>query len=234
MMFASTPTYVPARTGSAGDTGEALTVLVVDDHPIVRFGIASRIQSEWPSARIHEAATIRAAVSLAAELAPNLVILDLRMSDISGAEGVLRMLRAVDKCPILVMSSQSEPSVAARLIQMGVAGFLSKDAEPEELIVAVRRLRAGKPYLMGPVTEYLIASLRSPRQSELLHERLSTQEYRVMLLIASGKAPAQIGDTMHLSPKTVGTYRRRIFEKTGLKNNVELTKHCLKHGLANH
>jgi len=110
---------------------------------------------------------------------------------------------------------------------MGVSGYLPKDRASDELITAVERLREGRRHVTAEMAGLLDG--RSP--STLPHEQLAAQEHRVMLLIASGKSPAEIAETMRLSVKTVGTYRARILEKTAWKNNTELTKYCVQHGL---
>ena len=114
---------------------------------------------------------------------------------------------------------------------MGVSGYLPKDLAGEELVTALRRVLAGGRYVTASMADHLLGLLSGKAASALPHELLSAQEMRVMLLIAAGRPPAQIADLMSLSVKTVGTYRARILEKAGWKNNTELTKYCVQHGL---
>ncbi|MEO7337341.1 MAG: response regulator transcription factor [Caldimonas sp.] len=208
-----------------------MKILIVDDHPIVRFGVSERIKAEWSDAIVEEADNISTAISAVARSVPDAIILDIVMPDISGTEGVTQMLRVARKVPILVHSMNTESAFAGRLLKMGVAGYLSKDAPPGELVTALRRVMDGNHYVTPSMGDYLVAVLGGRAGQGEPHDLLSTQEHRVMLLIAAGKAPAEIGELMHLSAKTVGTYRARIFDKMGWKNNVELTKYCIQHKL---
>jgi two-component system invasion response regulator UvrY len=209
-----------------------MKVLVADDHPIIRIGIRHLIAQEWPSAEIVEAETIEIAVRKFQEHAPDVIVLDLVMPDAVGTEGVARMLRVAGSTPILILSFNDESAYAARLLQMGVSGYLPKDRASAELVVALRRLTEGKRYVTASMADQLVDSLGGRGGPADPHEALSSQEHRVMLLISAGKTPAEIAEIMHLSVKTVGSYRARILEKTGWKNNIELTKYCVQHRLS--
>ncbi len=208
-----------------------MRLLIVDDHPIMRFGVGQLLHKAWPDAVLDEAQTLEEGVAKFNANTPNVVILDLSLPDASGTESATRMLRVAKGTPILVLSLNAESAYAARLLQMGVSGYLPKDRAGDELVTAVERLLDGRRYVTAAMADRLLGLLDGKSPSELPHDLLAPQEHRVMLLIASGKSPAQIAELMHLSVKTVGTYRARIFEKTGWKNNTELTKYCMQHGL---
>ncbi len=208
-----------------------MRLLIIDDHPILRFGVCQLLQKAWPDAIIDEAQTLEEGVATFLANPPDVVVLDLSLPDASGTESASRMLRLAKETPILVLSLNAESAYAARLMQMGVAGYLAKDRASDELVTAVERLLSGRRYVTAEMADRLLGLLDGRSPTTLPHERLATQEHRVMLLIASGMSPAAIADAMHLSVKTVGSYRARIFEKTGWKNNTELTKYCLQHGL---
>jgi DNA-binding NarL/FixJ family response regulator len=208
-----------------------MRVLIVDDHPLMRMGIVQLVRQEWPDAQVDEAPTIAEALQRIAAARPDLVTLDLSLPDAQGTEGASRLLRALPGVPLLVLSLNAEAAYAARLMQMGASGYLPKDRAPDELRVALRRLAEGGRYVTSSMADHLLGLLSGKAPQALPHELLSTQEHRVMLLIAAGQAPAQIAETMHLSVKTVGSYRARILEKTGWANNTELTKYCVHHGL---
>jgi two-component system invasion response regulator UvrY len=217
---------------SANMTSSPVKFLVADDHPIIRLGVRQLIAGAWPDAVIREADTIESAVQLYREFAPDVVVLDLLMPDTTGNEGAVRMLRVAPDTPILVLSGNEETAFASRLLQMGVAGYLQKDRAADELVIALRRLLDGKRYVTPALAEYLVDMIGGRSSNSAPHEMLSSQEHRVMLMMAAGHAPAQIAETMQLSVKTVGTYRARILDKTGWKSNVELAKYCLQNGLA--
>ncbi|MFG6414733.1 response regulator [Roseateles sp. DC23W] len=208
-----------------------MRVLIVDDHPLMRMGIRQLVLQEWPDAQVDEASGIAEALTRAAAARPGLITLDLSLPDAQGTEGASKLLRAVPGVPLLVLSLNAEAAYAARLIQMGASGYLPKDRASDELRVALRRLSEGGRYVTATMADHLLALLSGKAPQALPHEQLSTQEHRVMLLIAAGKTPSQIAETMHLSVKTVGSYRARILEKAGWANNTELTKYCVQHGL---
>jgi DNA-binding NarL/FixJ family response regulator len=208
-----------------------MKVLVADDHPIMRLGIRQLVLKEWPDSEILEAENIAQATEVLSEQSIDLVVLDLVMPDASGTEGVARVLRVAGATPILVLSFNSEAAYASRLLKMGVSGYLPKDRASDELAIALRRVLEGKRYVTASMADHLVDMLGGRSGPVDPHEVLSAQEYRVMLLIAAGKASSVIAEIMNLSVKTVGTYRARILEKTGWKNNVELTKYCLQRGL---
>lgn len=208
-----------------------MRVLIVDDHPIMRFGVAQLLAQAWPQAVLDEAATLEEGLAKLTAHPPDVVILDLSLPDSSGVESATGMLRASRGVPILVLTLNAESAYAARLLQMGISGYLPKDRASEELVLAVQRLLEGRRYVTSAMADRLLGLLEGKSPGRLPHEALATQEHRVMLLIAAGKTPAEIAGLMNLSVKTVGTYRARIFEKTGWKNNTELTKYCVQHGL---
>lgn len=208
-----------------------MRLLIVDDHPLMRMGVSQLVLQEWPDARIDEAATIAEALARIAAQRPDIVTLDLSLPDAQGLEGATRLLRVLPGVPLLVLSLNAEAAYASRLMQMGAAGYLPKDRAPEELRVALRRLLEGGRYVTASMADHLLGLLSGKVPQALPHEQLSAQEHRVMLLIAAGQTPSQIAETMHLSVKTVGSYRARILEKAGWANNTELTKYCVQHGL---
>jgi two-component system invasion response regulator UvrY len=208
-----------------------MRVLVVDDHPILRFGVRQLVTHRWPHADVDEAATLGDAVASCHAARPDVVVLDLVLPDTSGTEGVATMLKAADGVPLLVLSVHEELAYAARVLKMGASGYLPKDRASDDLVTAIERLLEGRRFVTASMAEHLMALLEGKMPSKPVHELLSLQEHRVMLLIADGKSPAQIATIMSLSVKTIGTYRARIMEKTGWRNNTDLTKYCVEHAL---
>ncbi len=205
--------------------------LIVEDHPIMRMGERQLIERTWPGATIDEAGTLVEALALAGRAAPTAVVMDLALPDTSGTEGISAMLQAAPESPILVLSFNAESAYAARLLQMGVAGYLPKDRAGTELVEALQRLVHGRRYVTASMADHLVDLLGGRARQALPHQALSEQEYRVMLSIAAGRPPAQTAEAMGLSVKTVGTYRTRLFTKMKIKSNAELAKYCLQHGL---
>jgi len=205
--------------------------LIVEDHPIMRMGERQLIERTWPGAVIDEAGTLAEALVQANRAAPTAIVMDLALPDSTGTDGVSRMLKAVPASPILVLSFNAESAYAARLLQMGAAGYLPKDRAGAELVEALQRLVHGRRYVTASMADHLVDLLGGRAHQTLPHHALSEQEYRVMLSIAAGRPPAQTAEVMGVSVKTVGTYRTRLFMKMKIKSNAELAKYCLQHGL---
>lgn len=206
--------------------------LIIDDHPLLRLGVRQMLTSRWPEAEVTEAETLADGIREFQLARPDVVLLDLRLPDADGIEGAVRMTRVAGTVPVLVVSQNDEAAHAARLLELGVRGFLPKDRAATDLTIAVQRLLDGGRYLTPEQADRMVDLLgQRARETGLVHEALSTQEFRVTQLIAAGRTPAEIAETMHLSVKTVGSYRARILEKTGWASNAELVKYCLQHGL---
>lgn len=208
-----------------------MRVLIIDDHPVMRFGVRQLIERRWADAYIGEAESLAQGLQQARDAAWDIVVLDLSLPDASGLEGLARLRRAAPKLPVLVLSMHAEAAYASRALQLGAAGYLTKEHAIAELVSAIDRVRSGGRYLSSSLAEQLAGLLSGEQVPGLPHESLSPQEYRVMLLIAAGKTAAEIADSMRLSVKTVGTYRARIIEKTSLANTAEIARYCMKHGL---
>jgi DNA-binding NarL/FixJ family response regulator len=153
------------------------------------------------------------------------------LPDAQGTEGLARIRRVAREVPILMLSLNKDASYAQRLLQMGAAGYVSKDRTGDELTQAIVRVLNNGRYIPADLADRLLSLFERKSVGSLPHEALTTQEYRVMQLIASGMRPSIIAQTMSLSVKTVGNYRARILAKTGWRNNTELTKYCIQHGL---
>jgi two-component system invasion response regulator UvrY len=207
-----------------------MNILLLEDHPIFRLGVRQLVVRRWPEASVTEAGTLAAAVAAVRQQRTDLGVVDLNLPDASGHEAIAQLLRAAPGLRLLVVSLNSEADYARRALQMGAAGYLAKDRAPEELVAALERIADGGRYITASLAEQL-ADLVTGRRGGGAHEELSVQEYRVMIQLAAGQRLTDIGERMHLSPKTVSTYRSRILEKLGLENNAELTRYCLAHKL---
>jgi DNA-binding NarL/FixJ family response regulator len=208
-----------------------MKVLLVEDHPIFRFGVRQLIERRWPAVACVEAGSLAEAIAaVRGDDGLALAVVDLNLPDTEGVEVVSQLLRAAPALRLLVLSLNAERAYAERVLAMGAAGYLEKDRAAEELVAALERVQAGGRYISGALAEHLADRLAGRRKA-LPHETLSAQEYRVMLRLAAGERVADIADGMHLSPKTVSTYRSRVLEKIGVASNAELARYCLTHGL---
>lgn len=207
-----------------------MNILLLEDHPIFRLGVRQLIAGRWPEAWISEAGTLAEALAVARKLDFRLAVIDLNLPDADGLEALVQLHRAVPELRCLVLSLNAEEAYARRALQMGAAGYLAKDRAGEELITALERIVAGGRYITASLAEQL-ADAVSGQGRLAAHDELSPQEYRVMIQLAQGRRIADIAALMHLSPKTVSTYRARILDKLGIASNAELARYCQGHGL---
>ena len=208
-----------------------MRILIVDDHPVMRFGVRQLIERHWPQATIAEAASLAEALEQVRASPWDLAVLDLSLPDTSGVEGLVQLRRAAPTTRVLMLSMHDEAAYAARALQLGAAGYLTKEHAINELVVAIERVLNDQRYISADLAVRLADLLSAEAPARRLHETLSAQEYRVMLLIAAGLSASEIAKTMHLSVKTVGTYRSRIIDKTGLAGTAEIARYCVANDL---
>ncbi len=207
-----------------------LRVLIVDDHEVLRDGV-KRVLDRLPGELVFgEAGTAAEALRLAREREWDVVVLDLTLGGRSGLE-VLKELRQLrPRLPVLVLSMHSEEQFARRAFKAGAAGYITKDSPRAELVEAVRKVAGGGTYVSPALAEKLVFDLRRG-DDRAPHELLSDREFEVLRLIASGKTVGEIADILSLSDNTISTYRARILEKMGMKNNAELTVYAVQNKL---
>ena len=206
-----------------------IRVLVVDDHALVRRGLVEILQKLPEGVQFGEAGT--AAEGIAEGLAEpwDAVLLDLGLPDRHGLD-VLRELRAArPQLPILILTMFPEDQLALRMLEVGAAGYLTKESAPEELIRAVERVTAGHKYLSPAMSQVVADGIGGPPPAP--HEQLSDRELEVLRLLAAGRPITAISRQLGLSPKTITTYRARLLHKLRMKSNAELTFFATQHGL---
>jgi len=205
-------------------------VLLVDDHAMLRRGVRQVIEEHVGRGEFAEAADAKEALRLVRSDAWDLVILDISMPGRSGLD-VLREIRAArPRLPVLMLSMHPEDRYALRALKGGAAGYITKDASPEDLARAVRKVLGGGTYVSVALAEKLAMRL-SAGSPDHLHETLSGREHEVMCLIATGNTVSEIATRLSLSVKTISTYRVRVLRKMGLSNNAELIAYAIRHGL---
>ena len=205
-------------------------LLIVDDHPLVRRGIVEVLAEAFPGGIIAEASDGAEALQAVYDGAWDLVVLDLSLPGRTGLDVLKEIRGARPRLPILILSTYPERQFATRALRAGASGYLNKGSPPEVLLSAVRKVLAGGKFVSASLGESLAADLDRDF-SKPLHECLSDREYDVMLRIASGKTVSEIAEEIHLSVKTISTYRARTLEKMGMKNNAELTQYGMREKL---
>lgn len=209
-----------------------MNVLLVEDHPIFRFGVRQLIANRWPEAAIGEAASLADALDLIRQRTFDAAVIDLNLPDAEGVESVSQVRRVAPTLRLLVLSLNAEAGYATRVLQLGASAYLTKDRAADELILALERVLSGGRYITASLADHLADLLAGGGTLRAPHDELSAQEYRVMLQLAAGHRVGEIAETMKLSPKTVSTYRSRILDKLGVDSNVELARYCISHGLS--
>lgn len=207
-----------------------MKILLLEDHPIVRLGLAQVIALRWPVAMVLEAETLQDALALVRANAFDIVISDLNLPDAKGLESLGNLLRAVPGIKVLVLSLNDEAAYASRALQMGAYGYLEKNRASKDLVHAMETILSGQRYLTASQADRIARQMAGETQQSG-HEKLTDQEYRVMILLAEGVRLNEIGERMNLSPKTVTTYRSRVLEKLELSSNNDLLRYCLEQGL---
>jgi len=204
-----------------------MRVLIADDHAVFRRGLKETIGEAFPKVTFGEARSAEEAVALVRRQDWEIAILDISMPGLSGLDILDDVRRLRPKLPVLFLSMHPEEQYARRALKSGAAGYLTKDSIPDELKDAVRRILTGGRYVSATLAEKLAFDLRKGADTPL-HELLSTREFQVLRMIASGKSVKQIADEISLSVKTVSTYRARILEKTGMKTTAELIRYAIQ------
>lgn len=207
-----------------------IKVLIVDDHDLVRLGIKKLLTQIADIKVVGDAASGEAAVKMARELRPHVVLMDLKMPGIGGLEATNKLLRANPKIKVIVVTACFEEPFPHRLVQAGAAGYIIKTANVEELVNAIRKVHGGEIYIAPEIAQQLaLRQISNNAQSPFAE--LSERELQVMLLITQGNALGDIAESMCLSVKTISTYRYRLFKKLKVHNDVELTRLALHYGI---
>ncbi len=209
---------------------EKINILIVDDLDLVRTGIRHMLSDLETINVVGEADGGKAAVKMAKELIPDIVLLDLRMPDMDGLEVTQKIKKFNPKIKILILTAYNDDVYPARLLHVGASGYLTKNTSMEELAKAIHEVSEGKRYISPAIAQNLILKGLDTADSKPF-EKLSDRELQVALMIAQGaKAPA-ISEKLNLSAKTINSYRYRIFDKLQVNGDVELALMAIRHGL---
>jgi DNA-binding NarL/FixJ family response regulator len=210
-------------------------ILIIDDHPIVRQGLKMMIEGEPDLSVCGEANGMSQAMQLYFETEPDVIIADISLENGSGIELVKELIAQNEDLKILVCSMHEESLFAERALRAGAKGYINKEQATDKLIDAIRRVASGRVYLSEQMTDRMlcrqVGSGDEPPKSEI--ETLSDRELEVFEQIGHGVTTRQIAEKLHLSPKTVETYRENIKHKLNLSNATELTQHAVQWVLEN-
>ncbi|WP_304110264.1 response regulator transcription factor [Mycolicibacterium bacteremicum] len=202
------------------------TVLLVDDHPMVREGLRGMIDAEDGLAVVGEAASGNEALTMAAALRPDVILMDLRMPDGDGVTATRRILAQLPETRIVVVTTYETDADILRAVEAGAAGYLLKDASRTELAAAVRDAAAGKTVLAPSVAGRLLGLMREP-----VHAGLTAREAQVLALVSRGHTNAEIGRSLHISEATVKTHLLRVFAKLDVSDRTAAVTTAMSLGL---
>jgi len=217
-----------------------IRILIGDDHRIVREGL-KQVLADAPDvsvlAEAQSGSQVLAQVdALGGSAGLDLVLLDIAMPEQDGLEVLQILRRTHPTLPVLMLSTYPEKQYAVRCIKLGAGGYLNKSADPDDMVAAVRKVAAGGMYVTPDTAEALAAAMASAGRSGATAQAvvagvdaLSHREYQVFRLLSMGQTVSEIGAQLKLAPNTVSTYRARILEKTGTKNDVELALYAFQH-----
>jgi len=207
-----------------------IRIAIADDHPIVREGLR-RIASSGAGITVTgEASTATEMFRLLAAAPVDVVLLDVSMPGSTFVETLRELRKLHPSLKVLVLSVHPEDQWAMRALQAGASGYLTKDHSPEQLVEAIRRVAKGGRYVSATLAERL-ASLVDGGGTRAPHERLSGREFEVLRALGGGMTVKDAAAALHLSAKTVSTYRGRLLEKMGLKSKADLVRYVIEHEL---
>lgn len=206
-----------------------MKILLVDDHAVVRSGLR-RLLADLPRADVHEAATGREALAAVRAGRPEVVVLDLNLPGLGGVELLRRVLQEHPAARVLVLSMHAEALYAARALRAGASGYLSKNASPDELLHAVRRVAEGGRYIEAEIAQDLALQAAAADGGGPL-ERLSGRELEILRLLGDGRGLAEIADALGVSYKTVANACTAIKAKLGAARTADLVRLAIEAGV---
>lgn len=207
-----------------------INVFLVDDHELVRTGIKRLLEDVRGIKVVGEADSGETAVQWCRSNDTDIVLMDMNMPGIGGIEATRRILRLNPDVKVIVISIHGEEPYPTKVMQAGAAGYLTKGAAPLEMINAIRQVKSGQRYLSPEIAQQMALSQFKPSQDNPF-QTLSERELQIMMMITTGQRVNDISEQLSLSPKTVNSYRYRLFAKLEVSGDVELTHLAIRHGI---
>jgi len=207
-----------------------IRILIVDDHAVVGGGLKQFLGSVGGFVIAGEARTATQGLAMLGQEHWDLLLLDIGLPDINGMEVLKQIKREYPELPVLVFSMYAEDDYAMTALEAGALGYLPKDSAPDEILAAIRRASSGERYLSPMLADKLLNGTAHIGK-KLPHDSLSPRELKVMKMLGQGIPLTEIAENLHLSPKTISTYRARVLEKLGFHHNVYITRYVMTHRL---
>lgn len=207
-----------------------IDVMLVDDHELVRMGIRRLLEDVGDITIVAEACSGEEAITQARKLKPDVVLMDVSMPGIGGLEATRKLVQTSFKPKVIAVTMHRDEVFPTRLLDAGAMGYLTKGSKVDEIVHAIREVVAGRRYICAEIAQSLALSLL-PGGGKSPFESLSQREMQVMLMLMQGERINGISEKLCLSPKTISTYRYRLFDKLGVQSDIELTRLVVRHGL---
>lgn len=209
-----------------------VTILLADDHPLVRRGLRNLLETEAGFSVVGEAEDGLQAIQLAEKLQPGILIVDLMMPNLNGLEVLKQVSRRSPKTRMIVLSMQSAEPYVVETFRSGAIGYVLKDSAPDELIIAIRQALLDRRYLSPKLPERLIDTVRKPTElvTQDPYETLTDREREVFQMAGEGKTASEIARVLSISPRTAELHRGRMMNKLGLRSQTELVRYAVKRG----
>jgi two-component system invasion response regulator UvrY len=215
-----------------------IRIAIVDDHAMVRGGLRQFFADQTDLAVVAEAANGHEVLDILRRGGVDVIVLDIAMPGVSGVDALVSIRAHAPALPVLILSGFPEAHYATTMLRQGASGYLNKDCDPDEIVLAIRTLARGHKYISASMAERLagalgdgLADTQDCGGDKALHELLSERELQVFLRLAQGEALGNVAKSLSLSGKTISTYRARVMEKLKLASNSDLTYYALKNGL---
>lgn len=205
-------------------------ILIADDHAVVRRGLKEILTDALPGADFSEAGNGDEVLSQLGKSPIAMLVLDISMPGRSGMDVLRDVKHTYPRLPVIILSCQPEDQYAVRCLRAGASAYINKESAAEELAMATKKILSGGRYVNESLAEKLISNL-DESAGKPLHELLSDREYEVMRMIAAGVPLTEIGERLHVSVKTISSYRSRIMEKMQMKSNAGLTRYAMTNKL---
>ena len=208
-----------------------IRILLVDDHAMVRMGIKSLLSSVSDLSVVGEAESGEKALILVREVNPDVILMDVSMPGMGGLEATKRLIQRDAQAKVLVVTAHGAEPYPSKVLQAGAMGYITKGAALEEMLTAIRSVAQGKRYLSPEIAQQLALKHLNGDSGASPFDQLSERELQILIMVTSGQKVPDIAEQLCLSPKTVNSYRYRLFEKLNIHSDVELTHLAMQHGL---
>ena len=208
-----------------------IKVLVADDHDLVRTGISRMLEDVDGVEVVGEATSGEDAIKMCRESTPDVVLMDVKMPGIGGLEATKKLVRQNPDIKVVAVTACDDDPFPSRLLKAGAVGFVTKGADLSEMVHAIRSVVAGQRYLCPQVAQQMALKSFGEKESESPFDALSERELQICMMVINCQKVQDISDQLCLSPKTVNSYRYRIFDKLEVSGDVELTRLAMRHGL---